>query len=190
MLRRILIAALIAAPLALTGLGAPAHAKGPSSATIRGPGLDPLTLTWTCPHRDSLDRLVDASHYWGGPRRAWTSERPTGALGPMYQVLYRQGHSDEPYDQRLYPLAENGPVVYVPADQGSGLPSGWRSAPGLADALEQIGALESDEPELRPTAGEPVDATSEWSLLAVGAVGGALLASASRLVSGWRRRRA
>jgi hypothetical protein len=53
MSRRILAASFAMAFVPLIA-GAPAHAKGPDSATVAGPGIDTTTITWNRPDRASL----------------------------------------------------------------------------------------------------------------------------------------
>jgi hypothetical protein len=123
MTRRFLLPAALAA-FALV-IPATATAKGPSEATITGPGLSsPIKFTgnseggWS----NAFGQLVQ----WGGffPQTFGQSPdpvlraRPNMSLGPRYSVTYIvPGPSTDTLRQDLYPYAASGPVTYMEPGQ-------------------------------------------------------------------------
>jgi hypothetical protein len=117
----------IAVALCALVLPAAALAKGPTAATITGPGLaKPLKLGGRTGWRpgSAMEALVRYGGFfqvaWGGQpnRTLWKS--PTRHLGRRYRVVYLvPGPSgrDDRIRQDLYPFAQGGPVTYTPAGQ-------------------------------------------------------------------------
>jgi hypothetical protein len=140
--------------LAIAALAVPATAaaKGPSGASIDGPGtggginlsgsLEAGTdfgdfTTWTgffpAVFRQTPDPMLDA--------------RPEGDLGPKYTVTYTvPGPNGETWkiEQDLYPYVKRGPITYMKPGQEifetEGTRGGWYSAEiALTDLLVKLG---------------------------------------------------
>jgi hypothetical protein len=134
-MRRLL---LLAAALTALLLPAVANAKGPSAATIAGPGLaHVLTINGYGEGGDSspLGTLVSEAGFFpqafGQTPVATTRSRPADWLGPGYTVTYTvPGPSgDSTLRQALYPYAVNGPASYMAPRQkfwdSQSTPGGW-----------------------------------------------------------------
>lgn len=186
-------AVLAVAILGCLMLGTPAHAKGPSSATVSGPGMEPQTVRWqyrpgnTRPNLDELTAATGLFRVWPGGRPGKRTA-PDGDLGPRYTVVYKLGGS---LRQHLYPLASSGELVFTPRQMVNGEPmrAGWRSASGLDAILTELGADLDRAAALTADRAAPADhddATAgaggwlvPWGLVAVVA-GGLVAASAVR----------
>lgn len=117
---------------------AAALAKGPSSATIEGPGLartavtDPnalLGLTGIDPH--TLDQAIQP-----------LALRPQDDLGPRFTIVYTFG-TQGTLRQQVYPFARNGPIVYT---QPSLVVGGWfRGGSELEQTLGRLGLPEQPQ---------------------------------------------
>jgi hypothetical protein len=131
----------VLAALVLLGFPPTAWAKGPSQATIAGPGLDRgITLRGDgeMGSGSALGELVDRSGFF--PSVFDTSpdpmlkQRPKVELGPRYRVAYvvpgPNGRST--LYQSLYPYAKPYPVSYVAPGQkfwdGQKTHGGWYAA--------------------------------------------------------------
>jgi hypothetical protein len=135
MLRRLIAVIALAAGMSTAALtlAAPALAKGPSQASITGPGLahaivvsgngEPgmLSKLATLAGQTSLFTVMFGA---GGNVPAPVRPRtplPRASLGPRYTVTYTvPGVTPQPGEQfgrirqDLYPLAAGGPVIYTP----------------------------------------------------------------------------
>jgi len=169
--RTVLLTLTVAAGLAaVLAMPAPAWAKGPSRATVAGPGLaTPIVV------RDSgesgsggkLAELADRSGLFAAmfgdtpdPMRA---APPTKDLGPRYTVAYLVpgGTRDASVEQLLYPLAASGPVTYLAPGQRifdtDRTYGGWyRAAPALLDTLRELGVPLVRSVGVAPTPVSPV----------------------------------
>ena len=103
-------------------LPAAAAAKGPSTATIAGPGLDhALEIKGYGEGGDAtpLGILVEGGGFFAQvfqpTPRLTTKARPAGQLGPRYDVTYTVPgpHGDSTLRQDLYPYATSGPLTYM-----------------------------------------------------------------------------
>ncbi|MDX6387324.1 MAG: hypothetical protein QOD85_1126 [Gaiellaceae bacterium] len=132
-------------------LPAAAAAKGPSTATIAGPGLDhALEINREGGDASQLGILVEggglfAQVYQPTPRLT-TKTRPAGQLGPRYDVTYivPGPNGDSTLRQDLYPYADTGPLTYMtPAQRFWGSQStngGWfRGSSQLKQMLVRAG---------------------------------------------------
>jgi hypothetical protein len=171
---------------------ATAGAKGPSEATITGPGLNaPIKFSGDGESgpSNSLGQLVE----WGGffPQAVGQSPspllaaRPVAALGPRYEVTYLvPGPSTDTLRQLLYPYAVNGPVTYMAPGQklwSQTTQGGWyRGSPELKSTLVEAGL-----PKKAPATHHRV--ASVRRAVAVGAGAGIVAAGAVLLLL--RRRR-
>jgi len=166
MLRRLIVLTVLTAGVSaatVIALATPALAKGPTQASITGPGLARPVVIAGGGEPGQLDRLAvlatqtdlyTAMFGAGGsvpaPDRLRTPP-PASALGPRYTIVYTvPGVTPQPGEQfgrirqDLYPLAAGGPVIYTPPGQaGFGQPlqaTGWfRGGPGLTRTLAQLG---------------------------------------------------
>lgn len=137
-------------------MAAPALAKGPSSATVTGPGIDePIELLDYPQHdlesRDLVVALMRLTGVWyGNMGLEETTERPPDVeLGPAYILTWvSEANPGDPNDdytiqQSLYPHAQGGPVVHTPAQPAlddTSLTLGWRTVPvEFNDTLRQLG---------------------------------------------------
>ena len=101
-------------------LAASAAAKGPSLATIAGPGLaSPLTISGVGEGDTSTDLglLVAEGGYFpevfGQSPSPLLRQTPRG-LGPRYVVRYTvPGETESILEQELYPYAAGAPVTYM-----------------------------------------------------------------------------
>jgi hypothetical protein len=169
-----------------------AIAKGPSDATITGPGLSsPLTISGEGEGGPTpLGRLAD----WGGffaqafgqePNPLLTA-RPSGLLGPRYDVTYVvPGPSTDKLRQQLYPYAVGGVYTYMEPKQrfwgNQSTAGGWyRAHSELKSILVKAGL-----PGKAPTAHKR--AANSRKAVAVGAGAGIVLAGGAFLLL--RRRR-
>lgn len=144
----------VAVALCAVALPSTALAKGPTHATITGPGLaGPLTLGgprgWT---QDSpMAALTNGGGFfqvaWGGAPGQIRANRPTKRLGPRYRVAFLvpgPTGKDDRIRQDVYPFAHGGPVTYTPAGQTffgtRRTQGGWfRAAPELTAKLVAAG---------------------------------------------------
>ena len=177
-------------------VGSPAWAKEPGAATLSGPGLSP-------PIRFSFGgdggpgtgsgsaagsgtsgaffRLVELSGYWSQSK---TDERPSGALGPRYDLSITWGTASDPMGTGtliMYPFAQPKPVTFVPDQALSpatvGPTTGWYLAsPVLLSFLQHYGMpVTAPAPEGVPAAPNapapqpvPDAARLPWGLIAAG----------------------
>ena len=155
-MRRLLVLAALAA-LATLAATAPAAAKGPSTASITGPGLDhalPVKGEGESGTGTPLGSLVQLGGFFPQVFQQFpdptTRTQPTADLGPRYQVAYRvPGPSGtSTIIQDVYPYAKPSPVTYVRAGQrfwtGNRTYGGWFvSSAALKTALVEAGLPES-----------------------------------------------
>ena len=143
----------VAALAAMLLLPASAAAKGPSVASISGPGLDHAIVIngyGEGGNASPLGVLVDQGGFfhevYGQTNTQAVNHRPAGDLGPRYEVTYTvpgEG-GDSTLKQELYPYARSGPVTYMTPMQkfwGTQLtPGGWfRGSPQLRRVLVDAG---------------------------------------------------
>jgi len=168
MLRRLIAVTALAAGLSIAAamtLAAPAFAKGPSQASITGPGLGRPIVVSGNGEPGEQGRLASLAEQTGlftvmfgagasisGPAPARLhSPPPKATLGPRYTLVYtvpgvtpRPGQQFGRVRQDLYPGAAGGPLIYTPpGQQGFGGPltvTGWlRGRPQLTRTLAQLG---------------------------------------------------
>ena len=156
-MRRLLLLA-TAGTLAALALTAPASAKGPSTASLTGPGLGralPITGKGENGPGTPLGSLVQ---YGGFFPQVFTQSpdpvvwsRPKGDLGPRYRITYRVPGGNGKAStivQDVYPYAKPNLVTYMrPAQRfwgGQRTHGGWYVAyPGLKAALVAAGLPQS-----------------------------------------------
>jgi hypothetical protein len=134
-------------------LPAAAAAKGPSTATIAGPGLDhalEIKGDGEGGSATQLGILVEGGGFFAQvydpTPRLTTKARPGGQLGPRYDVTYvvPGPNGDSTLKQDLYPYAATGPLTYMtPAQKFWGSQStngGWyRGSAQLKQMLVRVG---------------------------------------------------
>jgi hypothetical protein len=141
----LVLAMLVAALL----LPAAAAAKGPSSASISGPGLDKaLTISGSGESSGTLlgNLTVEAGYFhaiFGEAPSPMLAERPAGKLGPRLTIHYVVP-ADRTYriTQYAYPWAQGGAVTYMKPGQpifGMATRGGWYRAVGLKRTLVRQG---------------------------------------------------
>jgi hypothetical protein len=191
MLRKLIVVITLAAGMSVAAaisLATPALAKGPSQASISGPGLvhtivvsgegepgQQGTLAVLAGQTGLFTALFGAD-ITGIPQTP-TSLRtppPKASLGPRYTVSYTvPGVTPQPGEQfgrivqDLYPDAVGGPVIYTPPGQdGFSQPlqvTGWlRASPQLSRTLARLGVrlrpATPAAPRTRPPAAHPAAA--------------------------------
>jgi hypothetical protein len=176
----LLIAVVLALPVA-------AQAKGPSAASISGPGLsDPLLVTGLGDESGLVGQMGFFPATFGQSPDPMLASRPAGDLGPRYTVRYTvpgPNNTNSVVRQDLYPYAEGGPVLYMkpgqPFFETQRTRGGWfRANADLTRTLVRLGL-----PKAEPTAG-----TSRKGSIA-GIAAGAFAAGMAGLVLVRRRRR-
>jgi hypothetical protein len=150
----------------LAGLPSAAWAKGPSRATVTGPGLAaPITVGGDGEPGSGgrLAALAEGSGFFAAmfgetpdPMRATP---PTTDLGPRYTVTYLVpgGSRDATIIQQLYPLAATGPASYLAPGQTffdtEKTRGGWYSASrAFLATLRDLGIPATPLPVSRPSA--------------------------------------
>ena len=181
MLRRLIGVTTLTAGMSVAAaisLATPALAKGPSQASITGPGLVHAIVVsdnGEPGQQGTLAVLAGQTGLFGalfgaditGVPQTPSSLRtppPPAALGPRYTVSYtvpgvtpRPGEQYGRIRQDLYPGAAGGPVIYTPPGQdGFGQPlqvTGWlRGSHQLTRALAQLGVrIRPGTPAASPT---------------------------------------
>jgi hypothetical protein len=169
---------IVAGALLALVLAPAAAAKGPSEATISGPGLArPLLLGgpsgWAegSPMAELVSRAGFFQAAWGDDRGRILTKRPTTDLGPRYQVVYvvpgPSGTNDR-IRQDLYPFAKGGALTYTPRGQRffdtQQTVGGWfRVVPPLTPTLVAAG-LPRPTPPAAPTAAREGDSRRLWPI--------------------------
>jgi len=157
-MRRFLLLA-TAGTLAALVATSPAAAKGPSTASLTGPGLDhavPVKGEGESGPGTPLGSLVQLGGFFPQVFQQFPDStirtRPSGNLGPRYRMVYRVPGPNRisTVVQAVYPYAKT-PVTYMRPNQhfwGSNRThGGWFVAgPGLKAALVAAGLPESPPP--------------------------------------------
>jgi hypothetical protein len=187
----------LGAVVAALALPAVATAKGPSEATISGPGLEsPLAILGEGEGDLSSDLglLVNESGFFpqtfGQSPDPLLRVRPTRRLGTQYIVSYTVPgpSSTDTLRQQLYPYAAGGPVSHMEPGQkiwDQQTHGGWyRGDRGLTTRLIAVGLPRADPDTGRRTAGSRSGVRK--ASIAFGAAAGIALAGGALLL---RRRR-
>ena len=137
--------------LAVVGLAVPggALAKGPSAATMDGPGGGSITFGGD-EGSGLLGQLTEQGGFFPSVFRQqpdpMLDARPKGDLGPKYTITYTvPGPNDEVWTLRqdVYPYAAPGPVTYMAPGQSvfsETTRGGWfRGGPELKETLVSAG---------------------------------------------------
>lgn len=142
-----------AAGLVALALPVMAIAKGPSSASISGPGLDtPLLVTGDGEGQGTaLGTLASAGGFfaqmYGQSPDPTLASRPGGTLGPRYTAVYvvpGPNSIESRVVQYIYPYAKPGALTYMKPGQrfweGRKAHGGWyRASAGLKKMLVRAG---------------------------------------------------
>lgn len=183
-MKRFLFALCVAALLAPAAV-----AKGPSEASITGPGLSkPITFKGL----DDASRLTEYAGVFPGAFRQtpdpMLKARPAGKLGPKYTVRYVvPGPNSQTFhlSQDLYPYARGGAVTYMKPGQAifdSKTIGGWYPA-GIA--LKEL-LVRAGLPGSAPRASSGMN----YALVAGIGIPGALVLAGVALLVARRRSRA
>jgi hypothetical protein len=146
--------------LAIASLVVPASAlgKGPSAASIDGPGSSGITFSNTGepgahPLGDLLEQAGFFSAWFRSQPDPMLAERPKVELGPKYTITYTvpgPNKADSKIRHDVYPYASPGPVAYMEPRQpifDTQTRGGWfRADPALKQTLVNAG-LPSTPPE-------------------------------------------
>ena len=182
-------ATILAALAAALALAAPGLAKGPSEATVTGPGLkgggihlksdtggDPSSGT-------ALGNLTERSGFFpalfGQVPDPMLKQRPVSTLGPKYRIEFTvPGPSGNPSTirQDVYPYARPTPLTYTKPGQpffgSEHANGGWFTAPPeLKTTLVAAGL-----PETAPSTGSSDGSALTWGAPAIAAAALLLLA--------------
>jgi hypothetical protein len=184
----------VATLTALLLFPAAAAAKGPSAATISGPGLSHAITIEGFGEGDStspLGILVTETGFFPQAFEQTPSStsrlRPADRLGPRYEVKYTVpggSDGDSTLRQLLYPYAVNGPASYMAPGQKlwgtQSVPGGWyRGSATLKSMLVKEG--------LPATAPAATKRTASGRTVAVAAGAGVAFAAGALLLL-YRRR--
>lgn len=169
--------------------GVPALAKGPSSATITGPGIEePIELIdYGDPGQEMhghIGDLIEQTGLWYATPTLERIDRPGGLGEPLVLAWVNMGpphlsEEERTIRQLIYLHAEGGPVIHTLEGQpslegwGGGEITGWFRAPTeLVDTLQAFGV----PTDTGRTAGIP---SQMWAAVAVVAI----VLAAARLVN-------
>jgi len=179
-MRRLLVLAALAT-LATLAATATAAAKGPSTASITGPGLDhalPVKGEGEGGPGTPLGSLVQLGGFFPQVFQQFpdptTRTRPTADLGPRYQVAYRvPGPSATgTIIQDVYPYAEPSPVTHVRAGQHFWTDDRTYGGWFVSTAALKTALVESGLPESPPASGS---GSFPWAWSGAGAIAFVLL---------------
>lgn len=151
MMRLVLTLAVASFVLPTAGLG-----KGPSAATIDGPGTGGggLTITGCCSPGSPTMMLAEQAGFFPAVFRQtpapMLTNRPQGNLGPKYTITYTvPGPNNDTFTirQDVYPYANPSPVTYTaPAQKifdGTTRGGWYQAGPDLKQTLVDAGLPES-----------------------------------------------
>ncbi len=180
--------------LAMLVIG-PAWAKGPTAASIVGPGIEkPIVIEGSGERYTGGDfsAFVEAAGFWHLVAGVDDSPRDTGAvvaasastLGTRYTLSWQLG--DDWVDTDLYPFAEGGPVLHLAAQRidafDNQAPERWFAADAsVLTMLEGYGVPLQPAPAAAPIPESPVapveapapadrSEVMPWAILAAGAL--------------------
>lgn len=178
---------LLTIALATLVLPATALAKGPSEASLDGPGLGkPITFTGTEEPGTPLGDLTAQAGFFPAAFEQqpdpMLAGRPKGNLGPKYTIAYTvPGPEGEVFHirQGVYPYAKPWAVTYMAPGQElfripNGTRGGWYESPALKETLIRAGL-----PKVAPA---PASSSAGFLSGRVGAVVGAVILLAA---AGW-----
>jgi hypothetical protein len=158
-----------------------ALAKGPSEATIDGPGLaEPVSIPFDSQSSAAFWRIVDDIGFFQAVFRQapdlTLSERPRGSLGPRYVMTYALPGPNSVEDvvrQDVYPYAKPRPVSYTEPGQPFYLDQETRGGWFVAKQSLKRRLVAAGLPESAPTGGG--DGSIPWPAVVLLAALGALV---------------
>ena len=189
---------LLTSVLAALGVAATAQAKGPTAATIDGPGTGGGISIGGDGEPGSgapLGNLSDQAGLFpsafGQTPDPMLADRPKGDLGPRYTISYRlpgPSGEDATIRQDAYPYAKGGPVTYTaPGQRFFGTEStrgGWyRASSKLKTTLVRAG-LPASPPSSGESSGDESGFVDFWPAIVV-----AFLLGLTALIGVFARRR-
>ena len=142
--------------IVVLALPATALAKGPSRASIAGPGLTTIRISGAEGSATPFWSLVRAAGWfeavWGPSHLPKTPSQ--GHLGPRYTITWTVPSSSR-LRQDVFPYAEPYPITYMPSGQkiwGTPVRGGWFvGGVKLSKALERVG-VPAEAPQPPPSA--------------------------------------
>ena len=156
--------------VAVAGLALPAAAtaKGPSGASIDGPGTGGgIDITGTMQPGSQLGDLTTWSGFFPAVFRQtpdpMLDARPEGDLGPKYEVTYTvPGPGGETWTikQDLYPYVKRGPITYMKPGQEIFETEGTRGGWYLAEIALKDLLVDAGLPATPPSKTSAVDAAA------------------------------
>lgn len=180
---------LVLVAIAALALPAAVAAKGPSGASIDGPGTGGgIDITGTMQPGSQLGDLTTWSGFFPAVFRQtpdpMLDARPEGDLGPKYTVTYTvPGPNGETWtiEQDLYPYVKRGPITYMKPGQEifetEGTRGGWyRAEIALKDLLVDAGLPAT--PPSKTSADDAAAVSTGTALLLAAAAALLLLGSA------------
>ena len=144
--------------IVVLALPATALGKGPSRASIAGPGLTTIRISGAEGSATPFWSLVRAAGWfeavWGPSHLPKTPSQ--GDLGPRYTITWTVPSSSRLH-QDVYPYAEHYPITYMPSGQkiwGTPVRGGWFvGGVKLSKALARVGVpAEAPQPPPPPAA--------------------------------------
>ena len=167
--------------LAITALALPAAAlaKGPSEASIEGPGLSKaITISGPeeegSPMMDFADQAGFFPAAFGQEPNPLLPGRPKGALGPKYRIEYKvPGGDNDTFEisQDVYPYATPYAVTYMAAGQSifdSTTHGGWYESPSLKDTLVAAGLPKTAAAASTRSSSSAGFSATRWLAVAIG----------------------
>ena len=165
--------------IATLALPAVAIAKGPSEASITGPGLG-KAITITGPEEEGSP-LMSFAEQAGFFPAAFSQQpnpmlpgQPKGNLGPKYRIEYKvPGPENDAFQisQDLYPFATPSAVTYMPAGQrifDFTTHGGWFESPLLKDTLVAAGLPKTAVAASTRTSSSAGFSSTGWLGIAIG----------------------
>lgn len=161
-----------------------ALAKGPSEATIDGPGLaEPVSIPFDSQSTAAFWRVVEDIGFFQSIFRQTPDltlpERPRGTLGPRYVMTYTlpgPSGAEDVVRQDVYPYAKPRPVSYTEPGQSFYLDQETRGGWFVAKQSLKRRLIAAGLPETAPTGGE--DGSFPWPTVALLAALAALVVAA------------
>lgn len=160
-----IIAAVVLAAITTLGLAvAPAFAKGPTAATVEGPGIDGRHLVLPEGDYAELGRLTEVTGFWNAfsdQGLAAEPPAPETELGPRYTVRWQMGSSW--LETFVYPFAST-PAMRLPEAAAGAIGrnrGGWTTgSPEVGSVFETYGAAASAAPSTTAQS-EATDSTAD-----------------------------
>ena len=165
--------------IAALALPATALAKGPSEASIKGPGLSKaISIVGAEEEGSPLMSFADQAGFFpaafGQQPDPMLPGRPKGDLGPKYRIEYKvPGPENDAFQisQDLYPYASPSAVTYMPAGQeifDSTTHGGWYESPLLKDTLVAAGLPKTAAAESARSSSSAGFSATGWLGVAIG----------------------